>query len=193
MLLKPSGADACDAAASDWVRRWSGLIRPGGRVLDLACGSGRHLRWLVAQGFSVTGVDRDRVAVQSLEALGEIIVADLESGSWPLPGRRFDAVVVTNYLWRPLWPHILDALDDGGCLLYETFRVGHEQLGRPSRADFLLQPRELWRVCEGLRVVAFEDGELFEPRRRVQRVCALRTPADAMEQSWPALLPAGHG
>lgn len=193
MLLKPSGPDACDAAASDWVRRWSGLIRPGGRVLDLACGSGRHLRWLVAQGFSVTGVDRDRVAVQSLEALGEIIVADLESGSWPLPGRRFDAVVVTNYLWRPLWPHILDALDDGGCLLYETFRVGHEQLGRPTRADFLLQPRELWRVCEGLRVVAFEDGELFEPRRRVQRVCALRTCADAMEQSWPALLPAGHG
>jgi hypothetical protein len=87
----------------------------------------------------------------------------------------------------------LDALDDGGCLLYETFRVGHEQLGRPTRADFLLQPRELWRVCEGLRVVAFEDGELFEPRRRVQRVCALRTCADAMEQSWPALLPAGHG
>ncbi len=193
MLLTPAPHALSPSHPSDWVRRWSGLIRPGGRVLDLACGGGRHLRWLAARGFSVTGVDRDGEALGPLASLGEIIAADLESGPWPLEGRRFDAVVVTHYLWRPLWPRIIDAVDEGGYLLYETFRAGHEQIGRPSRTDFLLQPRELWHVCEGLRVVAFEDGELSGPRRRVQRICALREPAAQAAGTWPALFPAGDG
>jgi len=192
MLLTPAPhAMTSSSQPSDWVRRWSGLIRPGGRVLDLACGSGRHFRWLAAQGYVVTAVDRDEEALGPLASLGEVVCADLESGPWPLAGRRFDAVVVTNYLWRPLWTHILDAIDEGGCLLYETFRAGHEQIGRPSRADFLLQPGELWQVCGGLRVVAFEDGELSGPRRRVQRICALREPAAPAAGTWPLLFPAG--
>jgi SAM-dependent methyltransferase len=193
MLLKTDAHPPAALEPSDWVRRWSGLVKPGGHVLDLACGSGRHLTWLAARGFAVTGVDRDEVAVRPLARLGEVVVADLESGPWPLEGRRFDAVVVTNYLWRPLWPRILDAVEDGGCLIYETFRSGHEQIGRPSRADFLLEPGELWRVCEGLRVVAFEDGELTGPHRRVQRICALRGQAAEPADSWPALFPAVGG
>ena len=159
---------------SDWVRRWAPLLRPGATALDLACGSGRHVRWLAAQGMRVTGVDRDAAAVQPLASLGEIIVADVENGPWPLVGRRFDGVVVTNYLWRPLWPQMLDLLADGGVLIYETFADGQQTIGRPSRPDFLLQPGELLSQCQGLHVVAYEHGVLPSPERFVQRIVAVR-------------------
>lgn len=159
---------------SDWVARWVHLIRPGGSVLDLACGSGRHLRWLAAHGFAVTGVDRDAEALAPLAGLGEIVVADLESGPWPLPGRRFDAVLVTNYLWRPLAPQLLDSLAEGGLYLHETFADGNEALGRPRRAEFLLRRGELLEMAAGLGVVAYEDGRLEAPPRIVQRIAAQR-------------------
>ena len=157
-----------DNPPSAWVRRFAGLIRPGGAVLDLACGSGRHVRWLAGRGFGVTGVDRDAAALAALAAAcpqAEAITADLESGPWPLAGRRFDGIVVTNYLWRALWPPLLGALADGGVLIYETFADGHERIGRPSRPDFLLRQGELLQVCADLRVVAFEDGFEEEPTR----------------------------
>jgi SAM-dependent methyltransferase len=158
---------------SSWITRWAPLIRPGGTVLDLACGSGRHLRWLAARGFAVTGVDRDAAALAPLAALAETIEADIEAGPWPLPGRRFDAVVVTNYLWRPLFPAIRAALADDGVLLYETFERGHAALGRPSRPEFLLEPGELLGLADGLRIVAYEAGRLADPPRQVQRIAAL--------------------
>jgi SAM-dependent methyltransferase len=158
---------------SPWVRRWAHLIRPGGTALDLACGSGRHLRWLAAQGLAVTGVDRDAGALAPLQALGETLVADLENGPWPLAGRRFDAVVVTNYLWRPRFADLLATLADDGVLIYETFAAGNAALGKPSRPDFLLQRGELLRLAAGLQVVAFEDGRLDDPPRCVQRLAAL--------------------
>lgn len=161
------------APPSDWIRRWAPLIRPGGTVLDLACGSGRHLRWLAAQGFALTGVDRDAEALAPLAGLAETLVADIEGGPWPLAGRRFDAVVVANYLWRPLFPQIRAALADDGVLLYETFADGHQALGRPSRPDFLLQPGELIALAAGLRIVAYEAGRLEDPPRVVQRIAAL--------------------
>jgi SAM-dependent methyltransferase len=162
------------AAPSQWVTRWARLLAPGARVLDLACGSGRHLRWLAAQGFGVTGVDRDAQAVTPLHGLAEIIVADLEGGPWPLSGRTFDAVVVTNYLWRARLPNIVQAVGPGGVLLYETFARGQELIGRPSRPEFLLQPGELLGAAVGLRIIAYEDGFLDGPPRFVQRVCAVR-------------------
>ena len=158
---------------SDWVQRWAHLLPPQAGVLDLACGQGRHLRWLASLGHRVTGVDRDAVALQSLSEVGETICADLENNPWPMPGRRFDAVVVTNYLWRALWPAILDSLKPGGVLIYETFASGNETVGKPSRPDFLLQPGELLRLCASLRVVAFEDGFLSQPERFVQRIVAV--------------------
>jgi SAM-dependent methyltransferase len=177
-------------APSAWVQRFAGLICSGGTVLDVACGSGRHLRWLAGKGWSLTGVDRDATVLAELQLAvpqAELIVADLEGAAWPLGKRRFDAVVVTNYLWRPLWPALLGALADEGVLLIETFAHGQGHIGRPARADFLLQPGELLRVATGLRVVAFEDG--FEDTRApvegdparaaraaryVQRVAAVR-------------------
>ncbi|MDP3083294.1 MAG: class I SAM-dependent methyltransferase [Rubrivivax sp.] len=160
-------------APSPWVMRWAALLRPGTSVLDVACGSGRHLRWLAARGFAVTGVDRDADALAPLQSLAEVVQADIESGPWPFAGRRFDAVVVTNYLWRPLLPTLVGALAPGGLLVYETFADGHQHFGRPSRPDFLLQPGELLRVATGLRVVAFEDGYLDTPPRCVQRIVAV--------------------
>jgi SAM-dependent methyltransferase len=159
---------------SPWIVRFGPLVRPGGTVLDLACGGGRHVRWFAARGQAVTAVDRDAAALASLAGSAETIEADIENGPWPLAGRRFDAVVVTNYLWRPLFPRILEAVAPGGVLLHETFAQGNETVGKPSRPDFLLAPGELLRACAGLRVVAYEDGFLPAPERFVQRIAAVR-------------------
>ena len=161
-------------APSSWVQRWTHLIPPHAMALDLACGAGRHMRWLQAQGLQVTGVDRSPEAIAACAGLGELICADIENGPWPLPGRQFGAVVVTNYLWRPLLPAVLASLTPGGVLIYETFAQGHETVGRPSRADFLLRPGELLQAFGTLRTVAYEDGYLENPARFVQRIAAVR-------------------
>ena len=148
-------------------------------MLDVACGGGRHVRWLAGQGFRVTGVDRDEAAVAPLREVAEIVLADIENGAWPLAGRRFDAVVVTNYLWRPLLPTLQQSLAEGGVLIFETFGHGQQHIGKPSRPDFLLQPGELLATFEGLRVVAFEDGFEATTPRFVQRLAAVREPTPA--------------
>lgn len=163
---------------SPWVRRWTHLVPAGAPVLDVACGQGRHMRWFRDRGHPVTGIDRAPEAVAAVQDLGEALQADIEGGPWPLPGRSFGAVVVTNYLWRPLFPALLAALAPGGVLLCETFAIGNETVGRPARAEFLLQTGELLRLAAGLRVVAYEDGFLADPPRFVQRIAAVR-PAGA--------------
>lgn len=167
--------DHANPAPSPWIERFAPLLPAGGRVLDLACGRGRHVRWLAARDFKLTAVDRDEAAVAPLRLEAEVIVADVEVDPWPLAGRQFDGVVVTNYLWRPLLPTLVDAVAPGGTLLYETFAGGNETVGRPSNPDFLLRPGELLRAVEGrLRIVAFEDGFLETPPRFVQRLAAVR-------------------
>ena len=174
LFLNPHAA----TEPSGWLQRHAGLLAPAARVLDVACGSGRNLRWLVAQGFVVTGVDRDAAALESLSGVAATLhLADIENAPWPLPGQQFDAVLVANYLWRPLWPQLLAALAPSGVFILETFAHGQQHIGKPSRPDFLLQPGELLQVCAGLRVVAFEDG--FEhgttgPGRYVRRIVAVR-------------------
>lgn len=163
---------------SDWVLRWSRLIREGGSVLDVACGHGRHMGWLASRGFQVTGIDRSPEAILAVSALGEAICSDIEKQPWPLLAngevRRFDAVVVTNYLWRANFPVIYQSLLPGGVLIYETFTKGQESVGKPSRPDFLLDHRELLNAFSQLRVVAFEDGFLSTPDRFVQRITAIK-------------------
>jgi len=161
-------------APSPWVQRWSALVPAGASVLDVACGSGRHLRWFAQRGAQVTGVDRDAAALAPLQGLGELIVADIEAGPWPLPGRRFDAVIVTHYLWRPLLATIVASVADGGLLVYETFAAGNQTVGKPSNPDFLLRTGELLTAAQGLRVLAYEDGFLAGPDRFVQRIAAVR-------------------
>jgi SAM-dependent methyltransferase len=158
---------------SPWVQRWSTLIQPQATVLDVACGRGRHVRWFHSRGARVTGVDIDAQATAPLREMAEIVVADLEQGAWPLAGRQFDAVIVTNYLWRPLVPSLLSSLAPGGLLVYETFGHQQAQFGRPSNPDFLLTRMELIAFTQTLRVLAYEDLVLDDPQRHVQRVAAV--------------------
>lgn len=164
---------------SAWVQRWSHLIPSQSHVLDVACGLGRHMRYLASLGHQLTGVDRSPEAIHAVQAFGEGILADIENEPWPFDKRHFGAVVVTNYLWRPLMPRVLASLAPEGVLIYETFAAGHETVGRPSRPDFLLAKGELLQLCRNLRVVAFEEGFLMHPDRFVQRIVAVQTAHDA--------------
>lgn len=170
-------------APSAWLTRWAHLLPEGGSLLDVACGSGRHLRWAAARGLAATGVDRDAAALTGLAGLAEIVVADIENDPWPFAGRVFDAVIVTHYLWRPLLPTLVGSVAPGGVLVYETFAVGNESVGKPSRPDFLLRPGELLAAVAPLRVVAYEDGFLQAPDRFVQRIVACREAAAARASS----------
>ena len=174
---------------SGWVARWSHLLPAGCAVLDVACGHGRHMRHFEAQGHPVTGVDRNPEAIAAVSPLGEAICADIEDGPWPLSGRHFGGVVVTHYLWRAIWPQLLDCLAPDAVLIYETFSAGNESVGKPSRPDFLLKPAELLSLCQGLRIVAFEEGFLPQPDRFVQRIVAVREPPNAQT---PARYPLSH-
>lgn len=147
-------------------------------MLDLAAGAGRHTRLFVGRGHPVTAVDRDVTGLADLKAdpAVTILAEDLEDGRpWPLGERRFAGVVVTNYLHRPLLPAIVAAVAPGGCLIYETFAVGNERLGRPSNPDFLLRPGELLEAVRGrLVVLAYENLQVSEPRpAMIQRVAAV--------------------
>ena len=181
-------------AASAWVQRWSHLVADDGCVLDVACGHGRHTRWFLDRGQRVVAVDRSAEAIASLsESSGrcELVLADIENGPWPLAGRSFDAVIVTNYLWRALLPTLLASLAPGGVLIYETFASGNETVGKRSRPDFLLAPGELIQICQGLRIIAFEDGFAGQPaspqtarsERFVQRIAAIREGPTALASS----------
>jgi SAM-dependent methyltransferase len=174
-------------APSPWIQRWSHLLAPACTVLDIACGGGRHMQWLAAQGHVVLGVDRSSEALALAQTHGQTLQADIENAPWPLAGQTFGAVVVTNYLWRALWPQITASVAPGGVLLYETFAQGNETVGKPSRPDFLLRTGELLQVCAdaGLRVVAYEDGFLATPERFVQRVAAVRPLAEQDSTRWP--------
>lgn len=161
---------------SPWVVQWAGLIPAGATVLDVAAGGGRHSRFFAERGHKVTAIDRDTSGLEAHPNI-EIIQADLEDGSpWPLSGRTFGAVVVTNYLHRPLFPSLLGALAPGGVLLYETFMEGNERFGRPSSPEFLLKDGELLEWVRGrLSVTAYEARMISEPRMAmVQRIAARR-------------------
>jgi len=172
----PGKSHAPLAEPSAWVRRWAPLVRAGGPVLDVACGSGRHALLFAALGHPVDAVDRDPAAIAALAAQVGIraLCADIEGGPWPYAGRQYAGVVVTNYLHRPLFPLLMAALEPGGVLIYETFAQGNAAYGRPANPDFLLQRGELLRAVGDAQVVAFEDLYVDQPKPAVvQRICAV--------------------
>ncbi len=168
---------------SPWVLRWAHLVAPGGELLDLACGPGRHARWFAARGHPVSALDRDREALAALDGVAGVsaVCADLEHGSpWPFARRRFAGIVVANYLYRPLFRHLIAALAPAGVLIYETFMAGNERFGKPSNPDFLLAPGELVAAFgRELTIAAFEQGRTERPRAAmIQRLCAVRGGTD---------------
>jgi SAM-dependent methyltransferase len=190
---EPGPTDAHrETEPSAWIRRFAHLVRAQGTVLDLACGAGRHTRLFHERGHPVLAVDRDLARLGALrdtpgrdtpgrEMPGiEAVMADLERAPWPFAGRRFAGIVVANYLWRPLFPHLIASLEPGGALLYETFARGNERFGKPSNPDFLLAPGELLELArDRFEIVAYEHGTIFEPRPAcIQRLAALKLPAD---------------
>lgn len=181
------------ASPSPWIVGWSHLLPPQATVLDIACGGGRHLAWFAQRGHVVTGIDRDLTPAQKASAPGTLVCADIETQPWPLmlgaQVQSFGAVVVTNYLWRPLLQTMVQSVAPGGVFLYETFAAGNETLGRPARPEFLLQPGELLNVCKDLQVIAYENGFLDGPARYVQRVAAIRPDAPGHSENWPERYP----
>jgi SAM-dependent methyltransferase len=169
--IVPNATAHAGLAPSPWVLRWAPLAERG-PVLDVACGAGRHATLFAARGLPVVAVDREP---QSLPHGIDFVQADLESGPWPFAGRRFAAIVVTNYLHRPLFPRLEESLQEGGVLIYETFMAGNESLGRPSNPQFLLRPGELLDAFPALCVAGFEQGRVERPKpAMIQRLCALR-------------------
>ena len=167
-------------APSPWIVRFASLVPPEARVLDVAAGSGRHARLFASGGARVLAVDRDADALARMSGVAgiETIAVDLERGQWPFGGQTFDAIVVTNYLHRPLFPHLRAALADDGVLLYETFAMGNEAYGRPTNPDFLLCRDELLSLASlvpAMTVVAFEQGLVHGEGRAavVQRLASV--------------------
>lgn len=177
--------------ASPWVVRWSHLLPPSAQVLDIACGAGRHMKWFNDLGHQVTGIDRSPEALSEASAYGTVVLVDIENDPWPVikeqKPQQFQALVVTNYLWRPLFPVMADCIAPGGFLIYETFSDGNETVGKPSRPDFLLKPGELLTSFPGFRTIAFEDGFLADPPRFVQRIVAQRPHAMTSPAQAPAI------
>jgi SAM-dependent methyltransferase len=166
------------SSPSPWVLRFAPLTGPGARVLDVACGAGRHARVFASRGCKVEAVDRDSAALATLEGVPEIHtrLADLEHAGWPYAAGEFDAVVVTNYLYRPLFAALINSLNASGVLIYETFMAGNEQFGKPSNPDFLLRPGELLELTgNALEIVAFEQGYMELPKpAMMQRLAAVK-------------------
>jgi SAM-dependent methyltransferase len=178
--------------ASRWVRRFAGLIPPNSKVLDLACGGGRHARYAASLGHSVLAVDKDVSALisnpfQTIRCLS----FDLEQSNsashpdWPLASDQFGGIIVTNYLHRPLMGALLNSLCPGGVLIYETFAQDNGLFGKPSNPDFLLLPGELLRLASSkseFHMLAFEDGYVSQPKpAMLQRICIIRGPVGAPE------------
>ena len=178
--------------ASRWVRRFAGLIPPNSKVLDLACGGGRHARYAASLGHSVLAVDKDVSALstnptQNIRCLSfDLELSDSPShADWPLAPDQFGGIIVTNYLHRPLMPDLFGSMRAGGVLIYETFAQDNGLFGKPSSPDFLLLPGELLRLASSkpeFHVLAFEDGYVSDPKpAMVQRICFIRGPVGPPE------------
>lgn len=166
-----------DSVVSEWITRFGQLVPSGGRILDVACGAGRHAHWFAERGFRVDAVDRE--ILPRLSSRIAFKQADIEQRAWPYADQCFDAVVVANYLHRPLMKTLVESVAPCGWFIYETFAAGNEQFGKPTRPDFLLQPGELLDAVRGhLRVIAYEVGYVDAPKPAVVQRIAARNVTD---------------
>jgi SAM-dependent methyltransferase len=171
-------------APARWLIEHAALLPRSGLALDVACGRGRHARWLAERGFSVRAIDRNAEAIAALRAEAarlhlaiEAAVVDLETGPPPLEPDRYDVIVVVHYLHRPLFPALVAALRPGGVLVYETFTRAQAERGKPTNPAFLLEPGELGSAVQPLTILEQREG-VFDDRA-VASIVAMRPPAGA--------------
>jgi SAM-dependent methyltransferase len=168
-------------AVSPWLVTHLDAIPRGRRVLDVACGRGRHARFMASRGWDVTAIDRHEGVLEALAAdaagLPGVVTTrcvDLEAGPISLGSAAFGAVLVFNYLHRPLMPSLVDAVEPGGVLVYETFITRQAERGRPTNPAFLLRPGELRTLVAPLDVVAEQEGDIDGAwRASIVAVCRL--------------------
>lgn len=166
---------------SSWLLENAGLLARGGRVLDVACGRGRHALLLAGAGFDVTAIDRDPVAIDRLRTIADRLefkittgVIDLETDPPPdLGSRQYDTVLVFNYLHRSLMPALREATSVGGKVFYETFTRRQAERGHPRNPAFLLDDGELPRLMAPFAVLRSREGEI--DGRFIASVVAQRT------------------
>jgi len=160
-----------------WISAHADLVPTGSLVLDMACGSGRHSRLFLERGNHVMAVDRNVAAFDEHpeDPALSVLQYDLEADPWPFPPQFFDAIVVCNYLHRPLFTPLFASLKPPGILLYTTFMQGNEAYGRPSNPDFLLQPDELNTLLpDDAEIIEFVQGPVGEPVTAVRQSIAAR-------------------
>jgi 2-polyprenyl-3-methyl-5-hydroxy-6-metoxy-1,4-benzoquinol methylase len=155
-------------APSAWLTGNADLLRRGARILDVACGRGRHALWLAGEGFDVHAIDRNADAIAALTATASRLdlhlscaVVDLETE--PPPGLgvdAYDAVIGFNYLHRPLMPRIKDAVKRGGAIFYETFTVRQAERGHPRNPAFLLKDGELAELMTPFAILRSREGDI---------------------------------
>ena len=151
---------------SNWVKYClEDLPCNNGYVLDLACGKGRHSIFLSNLGYNVLSVDIDKHKLNCFN--GKLIkkkVIDVENiNNWPLGKKDFDAIIVTNFLNRKIFPLIIKSIKKGGYLIYETFSEGHQKIGRPTNPKYILKPRELLRLSNKMQLVVYENIYINNP------------------------------
>lgn len=184
-MITAKSSPGFDLPASEWVVSHASKVVPGGRVLDYACGHGRHALWLASQGFNVVAVDKDVEVLEGLAEKARIFslpivtqAIDLEENIWKFSDSEyveaFDGLVATNYLYRPVLLQLPKLLKKQGVLIYETFAVGNEAFGKPSNPNFLLQPNELLSFSSNMKILAYEDLQIQSPKQAcIQRICAV--------------------
>lgn len=167
--------------ASAWLIRFSPHLRPGARVLEIACGNGRNTRLLAGLGCRVTAVDINEPAERIAGV--DYRIADLENAPWSFENDTFDAVVVVNYLWRPRFEMLTGCVAPGGLFLYETFTRRQTTLGfGPKNPAHFLEDRELLALTpQNWHILAYEDGRT-DNDRYIQRIAAVRPRRDDTER-----------
>ena len=162
---------------SNWVKYCLKVIPcKNGYVLDLACGKGRHSIFLSNLGYNVLSVDIDENKLNCFN--GKLIkkkVIDVENiNNWPLEEKKFNAILVTNFLNRKIFPSIIRSIKKGGYLIYETFSEGHQKIGRPTNPKYILKPRELIRLSNKMQLLAYENIYINNPSNHLfqQRILA---------------------
>jgi tellurite methyltransferase len=156
-----------------------------GPVLDLACGNGRNGIYLVSQGQSVVFADRQQAKLDEIarklqgNELATFWAVDFEeTGCNPLTGHSYASILVFRYLHRPLMAAIKDSVQPGGLVIYETFTADQPRFGRPSNANFLLQPGELEEIFQGWEILHSFEGlsisELSGQQQAIAQIVARR-------------------